>query len=228
MEMQRREQIAQKSEPGIHSRSEIGDGVGLVSDHQSRSSETKALGVAPVNDKASSSSLARTATGPRTATGKDRSRHNALKHGIFSKMVLLKGEPQSDFDALLNGLRTDLRPEGMLESILVEKLASLIWRQRRLLMAEGAEIRKGTEFFHVIDLVDDFEAKPERAAEKKKLSAIARNVPDGPQLDRLLRYEASLERTFDRALSQLERLQRMRLGQSVPPSINLNVTTSNE
>ena len=229
MEMQRREQIATTSEPGIHSCSEIGDGVGLVSDYQSRSSEIKALGVAaPVNDRTSSSSLARTATGPRTATGKDRSRHNALKHGIFSKMVLLKGEPQSDFDSLLNGLRNDLRPEGMLERILVEKLASLIWRQRRLLMAEGAEIRMGTEFFQIIDLIDDYETKPERVAEKKKLSAIARNVPNGPQLDRLLRYEASLERTFDRTLSQLERLQRMRLGQSVPPSINLNVTTSNE
>jgi hypothetical protein len=226
MEMQR-EQIAAKSEHGIHSCSEIGDGVGLVSDHQSRSSEIKALGVAPVNDKASSSSLARTATGPRSATGKDRSRHNALKHGIFSKMVLLKGEPQSDFDSLMNGLRNDLRPEGMLEGILVEKLASLIWRQRRLLMAEGAEIRLGTESFQ-IDLMDDYLTKPERVAEKKKLSAIAGNVPHGHTLDRLLRYEASLERTFDRTLSQLERLQRMRLGQPVPPSINLNVTTSNE
>jgi len=143
-------------------------------------------------------------------------------------MVLLKGEPQSDFDSLLSGLRDDLRPEGMLEEILVEKLASLIWRQRRLLMAEGAEIRKGTEFFRLIDLIDTDETEPGRIAEKKKLSAIARNVPDSPQLDRLLRYEASLERAFDRTLSQLERLQRMRLGQSMPPSINLNVSTSKE
>src|SRR5258708_23813458 len=131
-------------------------------------------------------------------------------------MVLLKGEPQSDFDSLLSGLRDDLRPEGMLEKILVEKLASLIWRQRRLLMAEGAEIRKGTEFFHVIDLTDDYEAKPERVAEKKRLSAIARNVPDSPQLDRLLRYEASLERAFDHTLRHLQSLHRSLLRPLAP------------
>jgi hypothetical protein len=229
MEIQGREQIATKSEPRIHGSSEMGDGAYLVSDPEFRSSETKTPGLAAaVNDRASSFPPARRATGPRTPRGKEGGKHNALKHGIFSKMVLLKGEPQSDFDSLLTGLRDDLRPDGMLEKILVEKLVSLIWRQRRLLMAEGAEIRKGTEFFHIIDFTDDYEAKPERVAEKKKLNAIARNVPDSPQLDRLLRYEASLERAFDRTLSQLERLQRMRLGQAVPPPIQLSVTTSND
>jgi hypothetical protein len=229
MELQGQEQIAAKSEPGIHGSSEIGDGAGLVNDHEFRSSEIKTSGLAAtVNDRASSSSLVPRASGPRTPTGKDRSKHNALKHGIFSKIVLLKGEPRSDFDSLLSGLRDDLRPEGMLEKTLVEKLVSLIWRQRRLLMAEGAEIRMSAEFFHINDLTDpdtQFETR-ERIAEKKKLNAIARNVPNG--LDRLLRYEASLERTFDRTLSQLERLQRIRLGQPVPPSINLNVTTAQE
>ena len=32
------------------------------------------------------------------------------------------------------------------------------------------------------------------------------------QLDRLLRYESNFERAFDRILSQLERLQRIRKG----------------
>ena len=44
------------------------------------------------------------------------------------------------------------------------------------------------------------------------------SVPDAPTLDRLLRYETSLERSFDRTFSQLERLQRMRLGQPVLPT----------
>jgi len=43
-------------------------------------------------------------------------------------------------------------------------------------------------------------------------------------LDRLLRYEASLERTFDRTLNQLERLQRMRLGQPVPPPVKVELS----
>ena len=40
--------------------------------------------------KTKSSTSARKATGPRTSTGKNRIRHNALKHGISSKVALLK------------------------------------------------------------------------------------------------------------------------------------------
>src|SRR5712692_1167171 len=91
-------------------------------------------------------SLVRKATGPRTPQGKERSKHNAITHGIFSKVVVLKGEPQAEFNGLLNGLRNDLQPTGTLEELLVEKLAALFWRKRRLLIAEGAEIRASSEF----------------------------------------------------------------------------------
>jgi hypothetical protein len=39
----------------------------------------------------------------------------------------------------------------------------------------------------------------------------------------LIRYEAHLSRDFDRSLSQLERLQRIRLGQAVPPTLRLEI-----
>jgi len=61
-------------------------------------------------------------------------------------------------------------------------------------------------------------------SDRTKLEILRRNVPDSPGLDRLLRYEASMERAFDRALNQLERLQRMRLGQPVTPRIDVNVS----
>jgi len=51
------------------------------------------------------------------------------------------------------------------------------------------------------------------------------SVPEPQRLDRLLRYTASLDREFDRTLSQLERLQRIRKGQPVPPPLNVNVST---
>ena len=288
-----------------------------------------------------STSLVRKATGPRTQRGKNRSKHNAVTHGIFSKVVVLKGESQAEFDALLNRLRNDRQPVGTLEELLVEKLAVLFWRQRRLLIAEGAEIRANSEFVawdgsvrqfqeltevlpqrsngglisrienprvletcvnllrelkegieasssapgldHVILTrlygIDDKEnwryglpllyllwsvvaALPEEAgkeeglpspqvakgcllarlgglieafdrygkeqakimAAKLELEPLRHNVPDAPQLDRLLRYETSLERSIERTLNQLERLQRIRLGRPVPPSIHLNIT----
>ena len=58
-----------------------------------------------------------------------------------------------------------------------------------------------------------------------EVELLRRSVPDTQQLDRLLRYESHLERSIDRTLSRLERLQRMRKGQPVPPPLNVNVTT---
>lgn len=90
--------------------------------------------------------LARTSTGPRTARGKERSKRNALKHGIFSKVAVLPGESQGEFDSLLEGLRGHFQPVGPYESTRVEILAVTQWRYRRLLIAEGAEIRAASEF----------------------------------------------------------------------------------
>jgi hypothetical protein len=39
-----------------------------------------------------------------------------------------------------------------------------------------------------------------------KVESLRGNVPEAPQLDRLLRYETNLGRNFDRTLNPLERL----------------------
>jgi hypothetical protein len=44
-------------------------------------------------------------------------------------------------------------------------------------------------------------------SERAKLEVLRRSVPEDRKSDRLLRYEASLERAFDRTLNQLERMQ---------------------
>ena len=52
----------------------------------------------------------------------------------------------------------------------------------------------------------------------------SRCVPASAEMDRLLRYETTLERSFDRTLSQLERAQRLRQEQPVPPELNVRVS----
>jgi hypothetical protein len=91
----------------------------------------------------------RKATRPRTAQGKKRSKLNALKHGLFSKAVLLEKESQTEYSSLLNGLLDDLQPEGKLESVLVENLAALLWRKRRLLQAENADVSENITFTEI-------------------------------------------------------------------------------
>ena len=151
---------------------------------------------------ANPTSVVRRATGPRTQQGKEKSKRNALKHGIFSQVVLLKGEPRAELESLLNGLRSDLEPEGTLEELLVDKLAVLVWRHRRLIIAVGEQTQEGEGF----------------------MGWGTNILGDEPPVDLFLRYESNLERAFDRTLNQLDRQQRMRKGQPVPPTLNVNVS----
>jgi len=49
-------------------------------------------------------------------------------------------------------------------------------------------------------------------------------IPGQQALDRLLRYETHLSREMDRILNRLERLQRMRRGQPLPPRLDVNIS----
>ena len=64
------------------------------------------------------------------------------------------------------------------------------------------------------------------STERVETEVRRQNVPDSPNAERLLRYETTIERNFDRTLNQLERLQRMRMGQPVPPPVNVNLSSS--
>jgi hypothetical protein len=58
-------------------------------------------------------------------------------------------------------------------------------------------------------------------SQRGEYQTIAALIPPQGDLDRIIRYEAHLTREYDRLLSQLERLQRIRLGQPAPPTIRL-------
>ncbi|SRR6266446_7552571 len=163
----------------------------MTTNGQDENVENGVTGDSPVctNDSASekpgtSSSIASGGTGPRTQQQrKDRTRYNALKQGILAKVIVLKGESRTEFDALLNGLRDYFHPEGGFEQVQIEKLATLFWRERRLIIADGQlDIRKNSSF---------------------EIALLGRLR----QSDLLLRYETTLNRNIDRVLNQLERHQ---------------------
>jgi hypothetical protein len=70
-------------------------------------------------------------------------RHNALKHGILSRSVVLPHEDREEFQYLLASLISEHQPNGATEAHLVEELAGIIWRKGRVLLAEGAKINSG-------------------------------------------------------------------------------------
>ncbi len=244
---------------------------------------------------------------------------------------------------MLEQLRTDLQPQGVLEEVLVERIAVSYWRLRRVLRCEVGEIRVhldaairnqlvataveynrekrlaaidperrlertslGTK--HLIAIIDSVAESvqqegqlaegprkllfdsfgfgedgiasrcllfhimategPEKAKadpeqyrdtpspemckelilgilqkEKERLSELheefteietlrlrARvmgfSLPSADASDRILRYEGAIERQLYRAIAHLERLQRQRRGEPVPPPISVDVGTS--
>ena len=87
---------------------------------------------------------AKKSTGPKSEAGKLQTAGNAVKHGILSQRLILPGEDQQDFIQLQDDLRLSLRPVGALELILVEKIATVIWKQKRLTAANSASIQLAT------------------------------------------------------------------------------------
>ncbi|HMV20571.1 MAG TPA: hypothetical protein PKE50_04785, partial [Rhodocyclaceae bacterium] len=69
-------------------------------------------------------------------------RFNAMKHGILSQLAVLAHEDHAEFADLLAALMDEHRPAGMTERHLIEELATIIWRKRRVLLAEGAKINE--------------------------------------------------------------------------------------
>jgi hypothetical protein len=74
--------------------------------------------------------------GVKTAEGKAVVRLNAVTHGFFSKSVLVPGENSRKMDEFRESFMSELRPEGELETILVDRIVSSSWRLNRLLKTE--------------------------------------------------------------------------------------------
>src|SRR5690348_4076198 len=80
---------------------------------------------------------------PTAPASYDAVRFNALRHGILSRYTVLAHESADDYQALLTALAEDHQPVGATQLHLVEELAGIVWRKRRVLMAEGANINQG-------------------------------------------------------------------------------------
>ena len=80
---------------------------------------------------------ARKSTGPRTQVGKARSRLNSRKHGLTAKTLIIVGENAEDFEELRSALFEQYDPQSALEFELVDRLAGILWRLRRVPLFEA-------------------------------------------------------------------------------------------
>ena len=138
--------------------------------------------------------------GVKTEEGKSRSSLNAMKHGLLlSSQLALPGEEVNVLGELTIHLRYELRPSGLLELIIVDRIISCIWRLRRAQGAESTQIR---------DKYDKhFKEEPSLLSYWQRL-AISSYI-SGSSVDTLLRYETTIERQLYKALDKLIEIRKL-------------------
>jgi len=82
-------------------------------------------------------------TRPAESDGTEITRFNALRHGVLSRYTVLPWEDADEYRALVAALVAEHAPQGPTEEHLVEELAGILWRKRRLRLAEAAAHRRG-------------------------------------------------------------------------------------
>jgi hypothetical protein len=86
---------------------------------------------------------AQCSTGPRTPAGKQHSKLNALKHGLYaapeneSETMRALGEDPAEFEAMQQELMTTYGPGDALWARQIDDLTRLYWRRRRLERAQN-------------------------------------------------------------------------------------------
>jgi hypothetical protein len=84
-------------------------------------------------------------TSPAETASTALTRFNALRHGVLSRYTVLPWENGEEYQALVTALVAEHAPQGPTEEHLVEELAGVLWRKRRLRLAEAAAQRRGLE-----------------------------------------------------------------------------------
>ena len=121
---------------------------------------------------------ARKSTGPSSAAGKAVTRFNGLKTGIHAESQVIPGEDPAELEALAANYREQFQPATPLEFFLVDAIVNGDWQLRRLRKLEARLWER--EFSGPVD------------------------EPLGPALTRLHRRIDAAERSYYRALKELQ------------------------
>jgi hypothetical protein len=175
-------------------------------------------------------------TGPRSDEGRAKTRFNAVRHGLTAETAILPHESRTDYEALLEGLRAELTPVGVLEELLVVRIASRILRLARIVRIEtgiliwelhGDEVESGSagnrSLYRLLielgagtpaleaDKRRSDEAETARSSDLARLGrAFIRDSLHADALSKLSRYEARLDRALFRDIAELGLLRERR------------------
>src|SRR6266702_297115 len=149
--------------------------------------------------------------GPTTAEGKEKSSRNSIKHGLTAGNgnILLDCEDPDQLDEVLNKLLGIHEPATPAETDLVEEMFAARWRTRRMWTIE-------TGLLNAEVLTQ--QSKTDTPAPNIHLTMAFRSLTDDSRSLALAnRYEARLQRLYDRAYKTLRELQQARKSEPTPP-----------
>ena len=161
-------------------------------------------------------------TGPSNTVS---TRFNAVKHGLLAEGITELDDV--GYTGFLAGVKTALKPEGTIQHFLSERICLCMVRLKRASRLE-AEFITGALNPPITKrkdgLIEDFtDVRGKLVIEDPGLPA---PLPESA-LEHLVgsfpRYETSIENKLYRAMNQLERLQRLRLGEKLPAPATLDM-----
>ena len=138
-------------------------------------------------------------TGPADTS---RTRFNGMTHGLTSKQTVVRGEDQNEYDTFSANLHRQLAPGSPTEDILADRIIAAAWRLKRFSRVE-------TSFFN--NRIDAF---LEANRDSDPDAALANLFTDPAEMARMrlfLRYQTSVQREYDKAMSEFRKEQTERL-----------------
>jgi hypothetical protein len=177
-----------------------------------RAAERKAKKLALKGEKAETQSLARLeanranaqlSTGPRSEEGKRKSSLNAVKTALTGVTVLLPTDDAAEYQSHIARYEKEFRPVGIEESELVQSLADISWRLRRIPGLEMAIYARGSIIY-----ADQFAEEDPNV--RRGLIELQTHLVYEKQLRNLQLQEARLVRRREKETAELRRLQEER------------------
>jgi hypothetical protein len=161
----------------------------------------------PDNDRAAiNRANAAKSTGPRTEAGKQRSKLNALRHGLTGQTVVLPTEDHSAYQRHSQSLLDECKPDGAIETQLVQSLIDTSWRMNRAAAVESNLFSLG-----ITEMENSIQADhPEADAALAMALAFREHTRAFAQISV---YGQRLARQFERTLDQLRKIQEERRNQ---------------
>ena len=145
--------------------------------------------------------------GPTTPEGRAAVRMNALKHGLTAAEIILPTvEDKLEFEQFQAAFEEECQPVGAIEQVLVEDMVTARWRMNRARKMEPGFFALRREVLKE-SIKEDFAALDPQA---QLALIVLDDARDRDTIGKMSRYEARFERSFYKALKELQRLQALR------------------